>query len=59
MRTFPLYNGPVASEVELMTDINTAHWGFWLVPLGVAICFGPALLVWLWAEIKAGREKKK
>ncbi|MGA2557856.1 MAG: hypothetical protein ABSG04_16420 [Verrucomicrobiota bacterium] len=42
-----------------MTETNSAYWGLWLVPLGVAICFGPALLVWLWAEFKAGKEKKK
>jgi len=42
-----------------MTETNSAYWGLWLVPLGVAICFGPALLVWLWAEIRAGKEKKK
>jgi len=25
----------------------------------LAICFGPALIVWLRAEIKAGKDKKK
>ena len=42
-----------------MTDTNLAPWGLWLVPLGLAVCFGPALLVWLRAEIKAGKEKNK
>jgi len=42
-----------------MTDTNLAYWGLWLVPLGLAICFGPALAVWLRAEIKAGKDKKK
>jgi hypothetical protein len=42
-----------------MTDTNLAPWGLWVVPLGLAICFGPALLVWLRAEIKAAKEEKK
>jgi len=40
-----------------MTDTNLAPWGLWLVPLGLAICFGPALLVWLRAEIKARKDR--
>jgi hypothetical protein len=42
----------------MMTDTNLAPWGLWLVPLGLAICFGPALIAWLRAEIKAGKDKK-
>ena len=42
-----------------MTDTNLAYSGLWLVPLGLAICFGPALIAWLRAEIKAGNDKKK
>jgi len=30
-----------------------------VVPLGVALCFGPALLVWLRAEFRASAEEKK
>jgi hypothetical protein len=30
---------------------------FFAMPIGVLICFGPALVVWLIAEIK-GSEKK-
>jgi hypothetical protein len=41
-----------------MTDTNLAPWGLFLVPLGLAICFGPALIVWLRAEIKAGKDEK-
>jgi hypothetical protein len=41
-----------------MTDSNLALWGLWLVPLGLAICFGPALILWLLAEFKAGKDKK-
>jgi hypothetical protein len=25
-------------------------WGLWIVPLGLAICFGPALLAWFKEE---------
>jgi hypothetical protein len=42
-----------------MTDTNLAYWGLWVVPLGLAICFAPALLVWLREELKAGKDKKK
>ncbi len=41
-----------------MTDANMAYSGLWLVPLGIAICFGPALILWVLAEIKAGKDKK-
>lgn len=43
-----------------MTDTNLALWGVIVVPLGVAICFGPALLVWLRDELRAcAAEKQK
>jgi hypothetical protein len=41
-----------------MKDIDLALWGMIVVPLGVAICFGPALLVWLREELRAGAEEK-
>jgi len=41
-----------------MTDTNLAFWGLWIVPLGLAICFGYALVVWLRMEIQAGKDKK-
>jgi hypothetical protein len=41
-----------------MTDTNLAYWGMIVVPIGVAICFGPALLVWLRDELRAGAEEK-
>jgi len=31
---------------------------FFAMPIGVTICFGPALVVWLIAECKASREQK-
>ncbi len=27
-----------------LTDMN--YWGIMVVPIGVAICFGPAMIVW-------------
>jgi hypothetical protein len=42
-----------------MTDTNLAYWGMIVVPIGVAICFGPALLVWLREEFRASADEKK
>jgi hypothetical protein len=42
-----------------MQDIDLAMWGLIVVPVGVAICFGPALLVWLREELQAGAAEKK
>ena len=42
-----------------MTDTDLALWGMIVVPLGVAICFGPALLVWLRDELRAGAAEKQ
>jgi len=42
-----------------MHDTNLALWGLWVVPLGLAICFSPALFVWLKEELKADDENKK
>jgi len=49
-------NGNVSG---FMTDTDLAMWGLIVVPIGVAICFGPALLVWFREEIRAGAEEKK
>jgi len=42
-----------------MEDTNLAYWGMIVVPIGVAICFGPALLVWLRDELRAGAAEKQ
>jgi len=42
-----------------MTDTDLALWGMIVVPVGVAICFGPALLVWLRDELRAGAAAKQ
>jgi hypothetical protein len=42
-----------------MEDTNYNFWGLLVVPVGVSICFGFALLVWLRAEIRAEPEDKQ
>jgi hypothetical protein len=44
---------PVASCCAFMTDTNLNYWGELVVPVGVSICFGVALLVWLRDELRA------
>ena len=48
-----------ASLCVFMTDTDLNMWGLIVVPVGVSICFGVALLVWLRDEIRAGAEEKK
>ena len=31
--------------------LNSNYWGLVVVPIGVLLCFGPALLVWLKLEL--------
>jgi hypothetical protein len=42
-----------------MTDIDLNLWGLIVVPVGLTICFGLALLVWLRDELRAGPEDEK
>lgn len=42
-----------------MTDTDLNLWGEIVVPVGLAICFGFALLVWLRDELRAGPEDEK
>ncbi len=42
-----------------MDDTNLAFWGMVVVPLGVALCFGPALLLWLRDELRASATEKQ
>jgi hypothetical protein len=39
-----------------MTDTNFNFWGLLVVPVGVTICFGVGLLVWLRDELRAPPE---
>jgi hypothetical protein len=41
-----------------MHDTDLALWGLWVVPLGLAICFGIPLLVWLRDEMN-GDDKRQ
>ena len=49
----------MAASLHFMIDIDLAWWGLIVVPIGVAICFGPALLVWFFQELRAGAEEKQ
>jgi hypothetical protein len=40
-----------------MTDTDLNLWGLLVVPLGVAICFGAGLVVWLWDEVRARNDE--
>ena len=42
-----------------MEDTNLNLWGLIVVPVGLAICFGLALLVWLRDEVNADPEEKQ
>jgi hypothetical protein len=45
-----------ASCLAFMTDSNLNFWGLIAVPVGLLICFGVALLVWLREELRAEPE---
>ena len=38
----------------MLDSIDTNIWGFLAVPVGVVVCFGPALIVWLKQEYFSG-----
>jgi hypothetical protein len=40
----------------VMTDSNLNIWGELVVPIGLIVCFGPALALWALQEIKAPKE---
>lgn len=37
-----------------MTDTDLALWGMIVVPIGVVVCFGVALVLWVKEEMVAG-----
>jgi len=41
-----------------MLAFDGNYWGIMVVPIGILICFGPALLVWLKAEMKSDSPDK-
>jgi hypothetical protein len=42
-----------------MTDSNLNFWGLIAVPVGLLICFGVGLLVWLRDELRAAPEDEE
>jgi len=42
-----------------MEDTNLNLWGLIVVPVGLTICFGLALCIWLVEELRAGSEEKR
>jgi len=42
--------------MSLLQDVNL--WGIFVVPIGLTICFGPALFVWLKEELRSGASDK-
>jgi hypothetical protein len=52
-----LFLSKTASCHALMEDTNLNFWGVIAVPVGVSICFGLALLVWLREELRADSEE--
>jgi hypothetical protein len=53
-----LHFAPIAHPAAVMTELDLAWWGLIVVPVGVAICFGPALLVWLVQEFRGDTAEK-
>lgn len=40
----PVFQGTV---IHMIDSVDTNIWGFLAVPVGVLLCFGPALFVWV------------
>ena len=40
-------------------DFDMNWWGLWVVPLGVALCFGPVIIAWAMACKKESQPQKK
>ena len=50
-------NSIMESIVSLLNG-DLSIWGVIAMPVGVAICFGPALVMWLKEELKSDEETK-
>jgi hypothetical protein len=48
-----------STSYPIMMDIDLNFWGLAVVPVGVSICFFPALFIWICQELKAGRAEKE
>jgi|GEM_PF-1654607 len=42
-----------------MTNSDLNFWGELVVPVGVSICFGFALLMWFFQELKEGKAERE
>jgi hypothetical protein len=52
------YLPPIMDTVLSLLNGDLSIWGVIAMPIGVAICFGPALAVWLKAEMKPDKKDK-
>lgn len=43
----------------MMAAIDSNVWDLLTMPLGVLICFGPALAVWVRAELRTPKSEKR
>ncbi len=48
---------PMDSLLSLLNS-DLSIWGVLAMPVGVALCFGPALLVWLKEELRGPGQRK-
>lgn len=53
----PRLNGEACPS--FMHDTDLAYWGLWVVPLGLAICFGYAIVIWLCEELRVDDKENK
>jgi hypothetical protein len=45
-----LLSGTLRQNAPPFMESNLNLWGIFVVPIGVLLCFGPALVVWIFAE---------
>jgi hypothetical protein len=43
----------------MMAALDSNVWGFLAMPLGILLCFGPGLFVWLKAELETPPPEKR
>lgn len=43
----------------MLAAIDANIWGLLVVPVGLSICFGPGLVVWLVAELRSKPPEEK
>lgn len=50
-----LHRCPAVASLGAFMD---KFWSIFCVPIGVFLCFGPALIAWVWAERREARHVK-